>query len=84
MCSCGDPAYRMVGEEFFGVSPWRLGFDVDHTGEETAGEEAGTRENELETRYTLSGSRSPRAWLRVVGRQHASVMARWNDTNRHG
>lgn len=68
MCQCGDPSYRLIGEEFFTATPWRMGFDVDHGGKDTAGEEAGTRETELETRLTASGAWTPRAGLRLVGR----------------
>lgn len=68
MCGCGDPTYRMVGEEFFGGSPWRVGFDVDHTGKDAAGDAPGTREHESETRYTASGAWTPRPWLHLMGR----------------
>ncbi len=68
MCSCGDPSYRMVGEDFFGASPWRLGLDLDHTGKDTAAEMDGMRENELETRVTPSVSWSRARWLRMVAR----------------
>jgi hypothetical protein len=68
MCQCGDPSYRLIGEEFFTATPWRMGLDIDHGGKDTAGEEAGTRETELETRVTLSGAWMPRPGLRLVGR----------------
>jgi hypothetical protein len=68
MCQCGDPSYRLIGEEFFTATPWRMGLDIDHGGKDTAGEEVGTRETELETRLTLSGAWTPRPGLRLVGR----------------
>jgi Putative MetA-pathway of phenol degradation len=68
MCQCGDPTYRLIGEEFFTATPWRMGFDIDHGGKDTAGDVEGTRETELETRMTVSGAWTPRPGLRLVGR----------------
>jgi len=68
MCACGDPSYRLVGEEFFTATPWRVGLDYDHGSKTSAADEPGTHETEFESRVTVSGAWTPIARLRLVGR----------------
>ncbi len=69
MCQCGDPTYRLVGNEFFATNPWRFSAEIDRYAKDSAGEDAGApREEEREARLSLAGTWTPSPALRLVGR----------------
>jgi hypothetical protein len=69
MCQCGDPTYRLLGDNLFGDRSWRTSLEADHLGKDQVAEGVpGAREREAETRLTLAAAWSPSPRLRFVGR----------------
>jgi hypothetical protein len=69
MCQCGDPTYRLMGDDFFAAHSFRASLDVDrHSKDQVLEGDPTGREKETENRLTLSGSWQPLPRLRFVGR----------------
>src|SRR5260221_7464790 len=59
MCRWGDPTFALVGSQVFVPDTWHLGLDVDRYAKDQVGEEdPASREQEVEDRLTLSGTRT--------------------------
>jgi len=79
MCHCGDPVLNLVGSQIFVPGTWHVGFDTDRFAkDQVAEDDPGTREKEVESRFTLSVSRTFGRRLTVVARlpfAHRSIDA---------
>lgn len=59
MCRCGDPTFALVGSQVFVPGTWHVGLDADRfTKDQVSEDDPGTREKEVESRLTLSISRT--------------------------
>jgi len=69
VCQCGDPTYRLLGDDVFGDRSWHLSLDMDHLGKDQIAEDFPSgRETENEKRLTGSAAWSPVPRVRLVGR----------------
>jgi hypothetical protein len=69
MCMCGDPTYRLVGNQMFGGQTWRMSLEQDRYAKDQVWDQDPTgRETESENRTTLAAAWSPRPALRLLAR----------------
>jgi len=69
MCQCGDPTYRLLGDNLFGDRAWRLSADFDHLSKDQIAEDFPSG-REYESAYVLTAAASwaPLPRLRFVAR----------------
>src|SRR5262245_33371484 len=59
MCHCGDPVFNLIGSQIFVPGSWHLGLETDRFAkDQVAEDDPATREREVESRVTLSASRT--------------------------
>jgi hypothetical protein len=69
MCQCGDPTYRVVGDQMFERHAWRASLEAEHLGKDQVAEsDPAARESEAENRATAAVAWCPVPRLRVVAR----------------
>lgn len=69
MCQCGDPTYRLMGDDFFSAHSFRASLNADrHSKDQVSEDDPTGREKETENRLALSASWQPVPRLRLVGR----------------
>jgi len=69
LCQCGDPAFAFMGSQLFVPRTWHFGLGADRYAKDQVAEDApGTREKEVESRVTLSASRTLGGRLTLVAR----------------
>ncbi len=67
MCRCGDPTFSLIGSQLFVPKTWHVGLDTGrYTKDQVAGDDPGTREKEVESRLTVSASRTFGSRLTLV------------------
>lgn len=79
MCRCGDPTFTLVGSQIFVPRTWNVGLDLGRFDKDQVAEsDPSLREEEVESRVTISVSRTFGSRLTLVGRlpfAHRSITA---------
>src|SRR5262245_20633879 len=88
MCHCGDPVFNLAGSQIFLPGVWHLAIDTDRFAKDQVAEDGpGTREKEVESRVTLSASRTFGRRLTLMARlpfAHRSIAAAGDSSSLSG